>query len=118
MNGDDTLSRVALSHSAVKRWHERVSELAREARCRATNERKTNIMNNTKFYNNAMKIAEQKAASSTDGELKYDGESYKLEFDRTHWHYKVTDEDGELIINLNVKGLSKAKSELKKWLSS
>lgn len=32
MSGDDTLSRVALSHSAVKRWHERASELACEAR--------------------------------------------------------------------------------------
>jgi hypothetical protein len=30
--GDDTLSRVALSHSAVKRWHERAGDLAREAR--------------------------------------------------------------------------------------
>ena len=30
--GDDTLSRVALSHSAVKRWHERAGDLAREAK--------------------------------------------------------------------------------------
>ncbi len=34
MSGDDTLSRVALSHSAVMRWHERASDLAREARSR------------------------------------------------------------------------------------
>lgn len=32
MSGDDTLSRVVLSHSAVKRWRARASELAREAR--------------------------------------------------------------------------------------
>ena len=32
MSGDDTLSRVALSHSAVKRWHAKAGELAREAR--------------------------------------------------------------------------------------
>ena len=30
--GDDTLSRVALIHSAVKRWHESAGDLAREAR--------------------------------------------------------------------------------------
>lgn len=72
----------------------------------------------TKFYNNAMKIAEQKAASSTNGELKHDGETYKLEFDRTNWYYKVTDDKGSFVVNLSVKGLSKAKSELRKWLSS
>lgn len=32
MSGDATLSRVALSHSAVKRWHELAGNLAREAR--------------------------------------------------------------------------------------
>jgi len=32
MSGDDTLSRVALSHSAVKRWHAKAGELAREVR--------------------------------------------------------------------------------------
>ena len=32
MSGGDTLSRVALSHSAVNRWHAKAGELAREAR--------------------------------------------------------------------------------------
>ena len=32
MGGGDTLSRVALSQSAVKRWHAKAGELAREAR--------------------------------------------------------------------------------------
>lgn len=32
MSGDDTLSRVVLSHSAVERWNERAGDLAREAK--------------------------------------------------------------------------------------
>lgn len=75
-------------------------------------------MNTTKIYSAAMKMAEQKAVSSADGELEYSGEMYKLEFNHAHWHYKVTDGAGNFIVNLNIKGLSKAKSELKKWLSS
>lgn len=70
------------------------------------------------LYKGVQAKAEKMAASSKDGTLKYDGETYHLKFDEKQWHYSITDSSNKHVINLNVKSLAKAKTELKNWLSS
>lgn len=74
-------------------------------------------MSNT-ILSGAMRQAEQKAAKSLDGELQHAGETFHLRFSHSEWIYRVTDSSGNFVVNLNVKGLSKAKAALKSWLAS
>lgn len=67
-------------------------------------------------YDKALTSARSSAAKAKDGKVKISGIEYKLTFSHTHWHYTVTCGD-DFIVNLNVKSLAKAKSELKAWLA-
>lgn len=70
------------------------------------------------MYQKAYNAAEKKALSSNNGELEYSGEIYKFTFYHNGWYYKIEDQEGNFIVNLNVKGLNKAKKEFIKWLQS
>lgn len=78
--------------------------------------RELSVVHN-KMLDNALKLAQKKAANSRDGELRYKGKVYTLKFNQRDWTYRV-EEDGEFLLNFNVRGLTKAKSELKKWLDT
>ena len=69
-------------------------------------------------YDKALDSARNAASKSKDGVLCINGETYFLTFIMKHWHYEVTDNNGLFVVNLNVKGLTKAKAELRTWLNN
>ena len=69
-------------------------------------------------YGKALNIARSAANKSKDGDVCINGQTYFLTFITSHWHYEVTDSNGQFVINLNVKGLTKAKAELRQWLNN
>lgn len=73
---------------------------------------------NESVYGSIEDKARKAALASKDGSLKHDGEEYFLKFNQKEWVYNVTDSEGDNIVNLNVKGLAKAKKELITWLTS
>lgn len=69
-------------------------------------------------YDKALDSARNAARKSKDGLLCINGETYSLTFNMKYWHYEVTDSNGSFVVNLNVKGLTKAKAELRIWLNN
>lgn len=70
-------------------------------------------MNTQKILNDS----HQMACKAKPGFLKLDGKLYTFEFDQTHWVYNIY-EGGFLILRVNVKTLTKAKTFLKEWLAN
>lgn len=58
------------------------------------------------------------ADKSKDGAVTHCGQRYSLKFDHAHWVYRVTDSEGLHVVSLNCKGLTTAKRELVRWLST
>lgn len=73
---------------------------------------------NDSIYGNIEDKARKAALASKDGSVKHDGKEYFLKFNQREWVYYVTDSEGDNVVNLNVKGLSKAKKELLTWLTN
>lgn len=69
-------------------------------------------------YDKALASAKVAANKSKDGSVVINGETYFLTFIMKHWHYEVTDSNGLFVVNFNVKGLTKAKAELRTWLNN
>lgn len=69
-------------------------------------------------YEKALEQARKAASKAKNGRVKIEGQEYLLSFSPSHWHYAVTDSQGNFVVNLNVKTLAKAKSDLRAWLQS
>ena len=70
-------------------------------------------MNTQKILNQAQKMA----ANAKDGSMAVDGKVYNFSFDSIAWVYNVS-EDGEYLMRVNMKSLSKAKAFVKEWLTN
>lgn len=68
-----------------------------------------------KLYKQAEKKA---AAAKRNATATINGRVYNLEFDEKQWHYSVTDDTGEWILNINSKSAAEAKRFLANWLSN
>ncbi len=68
--------------------------------------------------NKVLEQARKTASKAQDGSVKHDGKVYTLTFSQTTWTYAVTDEEGDILININEKSLAKAKKFLKFWLEN
>ena len=73
---------------------------------------------NPDLYSGAYAKAQKAALSAKDGSLKFGNDVYDFKFDKNEWVYKVTDRNGNYVVNINEKSLSKAKSFLKDYLNN
>lgn len=90
------------------------AERARAGTLGKTVKRKTN----PDLYSGAYAKAQKAALSAKDGSLKFGNDVYDFKFDKNEWVYKVTDRNGNYVVNVNEKSLSKAKSFLKDYLNN
>lgn len=70
-------------------------------------------MDTQKILNQAQKMA----ANAKDGSMIVDGKVYNFSFDNSAWVYNVS-ENGEHLMRVNMKNLSKAKAFVKEWLAN
>lgn len=68
-------------------------------------------------YDKVLDQAREQVLKAKPWTLEFDGNIYTAVFDLTHWHYKVY-EDGEFLMNLNVRTATKAKKWLKNYLEN
>lgn len=73
---------------------------------------------NPDMYSEAYVKAQKMALAAKDGLLKLGNDIYDFKFDKNEWVYKVTDRNGNYVVNINEKSLSKAKSFLKDYLNN
>lgn len=71
-------------------------------------------MDLNKCLNQASKLADKAVDRSS---VTIDGEVYTFTFSPSEWVYKVTDEEGNFIVNFNTKKITQAKKWLKDHLS-
>lgn len=69
-------------------------------------------------FDKALASARLAASRAKDGDVRIGGTLYRLTYNKEHWHYVVMDSQNRFIVNLNVKTLTRAKSELRTWLAS
>ena len=69
-------------------------------------------------YSKIESQAQVMASKAKDGILKHSSGTYTLNFSQIEWVYNVIDEEGDTILRINSKTLSKAKAFLKEWLEN
>lgn len=77
-------------------------------------EQDVNNMNYSKIESQAQAMANK----AKDGILKHSSGDYILRFSQTEWNYHVIDQEGDTILRINSKSISKAKAFLKEWLEN
>ena len=92
----------------------RFAEMARSGAFKKTAKRKTN----PDLYSGIYAKAQKMASMAKDGTLKIGNDVYKFTFNNNEWIYEVTDQNGNYVVNINEKNLTKAKTFLKNYLNN
>ena len=91
----------------------RFAEMARSG---AFKKKATKRKANPDLYSGIYAKAQKMASMAKDGTLKIGNDVYKFTFNNNEWIYEVTDQNGNYVVNINEKNLTKAKTFLKNYL--